>query len=54
MVLESDAIDPSLLAVPLSAIQTIVNQAPEDYDLIFLTRREVEAGAYTRSLLSST
>ena len=38
---ESDAVDPSLLGVPLSAIQSIVNEAPKDFDLIFLTKRPV-------------
>lgn len=41
IVFESDAVDPSLLGVPLSAVQSIVNEAPEDFDLIFLTKRPV-------------
>lgn len=41
MVFESDAVDPSLLGVPLSAVQTIVNEAPKEFDLIFLTKRPV-------------
>jgi hypothetical protein len=41
IVFESDAVDPSLLGVPLSSIQSIVNQAPKEFDLIFLTQRPV-------------
>lgn len=39
IILESDAVDPSLLGVPLSALQTIVDEAPKDFDLIYLTKR---------------
>lgn len=41
IVFESDAVDPSLLGVPLSSVQSIINEAPEDFDLIFLTKRPV-------------
>ena len=41
---ESDAVDPSLLGVELSAIQTVVNHAPKDFDLIFLTKRSEKGG----------
>ena len=40
VILESDAIDPSLLGVELSSIQAVVDNAPADFDLIFLTNRE--------------
>ena len=40
VIFEADAIDPSLLGMELSGIQTVVDEAPEDYDLIFLTARE--------------
>ena len=42
VIFEADAIDPSLLGMELSGIQTVVDEAPEDYDLIFLTARKPE------------
>lgn len=44
VVFESDAVDPSLLGVELSTIQTVVNHAPKDFDLIFLTKRSQKGG----------
>ena len=40
VILESDAIDPSLLGVELSSVQSVVDNAPADFDLIFLTNRQ--------------
>ena len=40
IIFEADAIDPSLLGMELSGIQSVVDHAPEEYDLIFLTARE--------------
>ena len=42
VIFEADAIDPSLLGMELSGVQTVVDHAPEDYDLIFLTARKPE------------
>ena len=36
--LESDAWDPSLLALPFSAYDTLVENAPQDYDIIFIDK----------------
>lgn len=41
---ESDAVDPSLLALPLGAVPAVVKNAPEEYDLIFLTTRVADGG----------
>ena len=40
IIFEADAIDPSLLGMELSGIQSVVDHAPEEYDLIFLTARQ--------------
>uniref|UniRef100_A0A7S0GRD7 Uncharacterized protein n=1 Tax=Micromonas pusilla TaxID=38833 RepID=A0A7S0GRD7_MICPS len=42
VIFEADATDPSLLGMELSGVQTVVDHAPEDYDLIFLTARKPE------------
>jgi len=36
--LESDAWDPSLIALPFSAYDTLVENAPQDYDIIFIDK----------------